>query len=103
MRETMIEVIKRRFNLQHQQSKPEWACYAAQDQNGDWYWHEYKPEIFDEVYGHEWISANRVQKVANHPDRVMWKDSMIEYRHNPEPWPEDKGEPHIGVETIHGR
>lgn len=34
---------------------PEWAKYLAMDKSGEWYWHEYEPQI-DRLSG-DWNSS----------------------------------------------
>jgi len=57
---------------------PEWARWAAQDKNGDWWWYEVEPEIdkdeeiWDAPVG-DFLDAFEGRPMSND----QWKDTLV--------------------------
>lgn len=49
---------------------PEWANWLAMDENGEWWWFEYKPH----KTAHFWNSLGRVKPVVN----LEWQETLEE-------------------------
>lgn len=41
---------------------PEWAKFAAADVDGEWYWYERKPKIYENKF---WEARGRVNQISN--------------------------------------
>lgn len=48
---------------------PEWANYLTKDADGDWWWHEYTPELGSAM----WHSLGQAVPAISHID---WRSSM---------------------------
>jgi hypothetical protein len=48
---------------------PEWANYVAMDKNGDWYWHQEKPQMLKDRFGY----SNNQQFYKS---TMRWRDSL---------------------------
>lgn len=56
---------------------PKWANFVAQDDNGDWWWFESKPQLFEGTW---WTgrSGLRVEDSWLSTDAVDYKESLEE-------------------------
>lgn len=51
---------------------PEWAQWAATDEDGRGYWYEHQPFIV----GRRWLPVGRAARIDGNVDYYNWRDSL---------------------------
>jgi len=72
---------------------PDWANWAAMDEDGEWYWYDVKP-FRDDNLEHWYPACNPVafQRALIYDRDCPWDKSLVE-RPRPDPWSEDPDYP----------